>query len=139
MFRVLAVFCMSFTAALAVANSEMKLEGECTGVYHDGTPVALNYFSDFEGCSINSKAAVTFPSDTHSAYVRGKRIIQYSHDVYSFKRAASGNLGKEFWLLFSDTTGNKHGQYKYRDMSGKLQSVNLECNIRDYEYAECLL
>ena len=113
-------------SGFATAKSEMKLEGNCHGRVR-GADIALKYYSTFDGCNNKSKAKVVLTS-SQNRNLKGTRSIGKGLDTYSFKG---------FWLVFTDSTGNTQGEYRYRDVGGAIKSVQLECEIRDYEYSDC--
>lgn len=108
-------------------GTSMKLEGSCSGTMADGTAVSLNYYSDFDGCKDVSKAAVTFTSGIEGLFT-GKRTFTDSKDNYSFP---------EQRLSFANSTGNTSGTLKATNAQGESETVNLQCDVRDYEYADC--
>lgn len=113
-------------SGFAAAGAEMKLEGNCHGKVR-GEEVTLKYFSTFDGCINKSKAKVVMTTPK-LRNLKGTRSIEKGFDTYSF----SG-----FWLVFKDSTGNTQGEYRYRGAGGVVKSVQLNCEIRDYEYSEC--
>lgn len=106
-------------------GATMKLEGTCAGNLADGTAVSFNYYSDFNGCKIDSKSAVTFSSGIEGLYT-GKRTLG-AEDVHSYP---------EHRLSFANSTGNTEGTLQYTDRQGSQQKVKVQCDVRDYEYAE---
>lgn len=135
MFRVFLFLCILLTAGFASAHADMKIEGSCKG-QHEGGEISFTYYSTFNGCVNKSKASVTFTSD-QSEDLKGTRSIANGLDSYSFKMMKGGQLKTVYWLVFADSTGNTHGDFKYRDSSGNLASVRLECAVYDYEYSDC--
>lgn len=127
MFRVLLSLCTLLFAGFVSAQTDMKIEGSCRGQFR-GTDISFKYFSAFNGCVNKSKAEVAFTSG-QSPKLKGTRILSNGLDTYTFKN---------YWLVFPDSTGNTHGDFKYRDSSGTIRSVRLECQVLDYEYSECL-
>lgn len=106
-------------------GATMKLEGTCTGSLADGTAVSFNYYSDFDGCKSDSRSAVTFSSGIEGLFT-GKRTLG-DQDVHSYP---------EYQLSFANSTGNTEGTLRYNDRQGVQQKVKVQCDIRDYEYAE---
>lgn len=113
--------------ANAAVGSSMKTEGSCSGTLHDGTPVSFTYYSNFNGCKKVSKSAVTFTSGIEGLFT-GSRTFKGGRDVYSFPKHG---------LSFADSTGNTSGKLKYRDETKAAHSVEVQCEVRDYEYADC--
>lgn len=107
------------------SGTTMKLEGTCSGNLADGTAVNLTYYSDFNGCSPESKSAVTFSSGIEGLYT-GKRTLG-DKDIHSYP---------DHSLSFANSTGNTEGILQYTDHQGAKQTVKVQCDIRDYEYAE---
>lgn len=106
-------------------GSSMKLEGTCTGTLADGSAVSFNYYSDFNGCGYKSKSAVTFTSGIEGLFT-GKRVLG-EKDVHTYPQHR---------LTFANSTGNTEGTLHYTDAQGARQSVQVLCDVRDYEYAE---
>lgn len=113
-------------SGFANAKAEMKLEGNCHGKIR-GTDVAIKYYSTFDGCNNKSRAKVVLTS-ARTQTLNGTRSLGEGLDTYSFKG---------IWLVFPDSTGNTQGEFRYRDVGGIIKSVQLECEIRDYEYSDC--
>lgn len=111
--------------AATESGTEMKLEGACTGILVDGTPVSFNYYSDFNGCGDTSKSAVTFTSGIEGLFT-GERVLG-EKDVHTYPQHR---------LTFANSTGNTDGTLQYTDSEGTKQNVQVQCDIRDYEYAE---
>ncbi len=138
MSRIVFIFAFVFISGVASA-SEMKLEGSCKGIKADGTPISFTYFSGFDGCQNKSEAAITFAEDSSQAGLfTGIRLIQNGEDKYSFTRT-NEKTKPSIWLIFADSSGNSQGVFKQREVNGKITSVTLECEIREYEYEECAL
>ena len=108
-------------------GSSMKLEGSCSGTLKDGTEVSFNYYSDFDGCKDVSKGAVAFNSGVEGLFT-GQRSFTETRDNYTFP---------EQKLSFENSTGNTTGILIMNDLEGKPEAVKLQCDIRDYEYADC--
>lgn len=113
--------------ANAAVGSSLKTEGSCSGALLDGTPVSLNYYSDFNGCKKVSKSAVTFTSGIEGLFT-GSRTFKANKDIYNFPKHK---------LTFADSTGNTSGRLQYRDANNERQTVELSCEVRDYEYTDC--
>lgn len=114
-----------------MAKTNMNLEGACQGKLHDKTSVAFTYYSDFDGCKEKSQAGITFSrasSTITSGLSTGERYFTDTHDIYSFKDKK---------ISFANSTGNTTGRFTYRDQQGKVRTVTLACNVRNYEYADC--
>ncbi len=133
MSRIVSFFVFVLISSMASA-SEMKQEGSCKGIDVDGTPISFTYFSGFNGCQNKSEAAITFAEDSSQAGLfTGIRMIQNGEDKYSFTR--SNKRGQpSLWLVFADSSENTQGVFKHRKANGKITSVTLECEIRQYEY-----
>ena len=113
------------SADKADTGSAMKVEGTCSGNLADGTAVSFTYYSDFDGCKNESKSAVTFNSGIEGLYT-GKRALA-DKDVHSYPQHR---------LTFANSTGNTEGTLQYTDHQGARQTVKVQCDVRDYEYAE---
>lgn len=108
-------------------GTSMKLEGSCSGTMADGTEISLNYYSDFDGCKDVSKSAVAFSSGIEGLFT-GERTFTDAKDNYTFP---------EQRLSFANSTGNTTGTLKVTNHQGEPETVNLQCDVRDYEYADC--
>lgn len=115
------------TNAKAATGSSMKVEGSCSGRLNDGTPVSFTYYSNFNGCQNVSKSAITFTSGIEGLFT-GSRTFKSNKDIYNFPKHK---------VTFADSTGNTSGTFQYRDADKALQNVELACEVRDYEYADC--
>lgn len=133
--RLLILFCLIFATGFSFAQDEMKIEGNCKGEDH-GNDISLTYFSAFDGCQNKSEAALNIQTNQTSK-LKGTRVISNGLDQYSFTTRANGKAKTIYWLIFTDSTGNDTGIFKYKDASGVLRSVQLQCEIFDYEYSEC--
>ena len=111
----------------AATGSALKPEGNCSGTLADGTSVSFTYFSDFDGCKKTSKGAIAFHSGIEGL-ITGSRSFKSGKDYYNFAKND---------LTFADSTGNTSGQLGYRDESNKRHVIEVQCEVRDYEYAEC--
>lgn len=112
----------------AQAGTSMKVEGTCSGTLKDGTEVSYTYYSNFDGCKKVSSAAVNFNSGIEGLFT-GKRSFTRSTDRYTFN---------DYKLTFANSTGNTTGKLTYKDFeTNKKQTVTLQCEVRDYEYADC--
>lgn len=110
------------------AGSSMKVEGTCSGKLPDGSDISYTYYSDFDGCAKKSGAAVNFTSGVEGLFT-GKRSFTEKDDNYHFD---------DYQLTFANSTGNTTGKLTYTDLiTGKKQSVTLQCEVRDYEYTDC--
>lgn len=119
----LAVMFFSTTAF----SLSMKIEGGCAGHLADGTQIAFQYYSNFNGCTNSSKAAISYDQG-REGMVTGKRSFTEKSDIYAF--------GKEK-LTFANSTGNTTGRYSYINSKGSRRTVTLQCDVRDYHYGEC--
>lgn len=126
-FTVLTLLSLSLTV-FAQAEDELKVEGNCSGTLADGTHLSFTYFSNFNGCQQNIRAAIQFNSNFGSGYYKGKRVFEESEDIYTID---------SYKVTFKNSTGNVSGVFSYLDVVGKRQSLNVQCEIRDYEYDEC--
>lgn len=108
-------------------SSAMKREGNCAGKLANGSPIAFQYYSSFDGCKNSAKAAISFDHG-RDGMVTGKRSLSERSDSYAFGKIA---------LVFANSTGNTSGKYRYIDRRGDKRSVTLQCDVRDYEYGEC--
>lgn len=111
----------------AATGSALKTEGSCTGNLQDGTPVSFTYYSNFNGCKNVSKSGISFHSGLDGLYT-GSRTLKGGKDYYNFP-------GHD--LTFKDSTGNTSGALGYRDASNQRHVITVQCDVRDYEYAEC--
>ncbi len=105
----------------------MKLEGNCAGKLADGTSIAFQYYSNFNGCKNTASAAISYEQG-YDGMTTGKRSLRETSDTYTFGKAN---------LVFANSTGNTSGKFRYNDRRGDRKSVTLQCDVRDYEYAEC--
>ena len=117
-----------FLSLSALAESELKLEGSCHGNLFDGTQVSFTYYSNYDGCTQNIKAAIQFAPNFGSGHYKGKRAFEEGQDIYNIET---------YRVTFKDSTNNLGGVFSYLDVVGKRQSINIQCEIRDYEYDEC--
>lgn len=108
-------------------GSSMKLEGTCSGTLADGTAVSLNYYSDFDGCKDVSKSAVAFTEGGDGLHT-GNRSFTEKKDIYSFPEQS---------LILANSTGNTTATLKVLNAQGEAEKVQLQCDVRDYEYADC--
>lgn len=115
------------STASAATGSSMKTEGSCTGNMVDGTVVSFTYYSNFNGCKKISKSAVSFNSGIDGLFT-GSRSFKNGFDIYSFPKHG---------LIFADSTGNTSGKLRYTDEAQNRQVVEVQCEIRDYEYTDC--
>jgi hypothetical protein len=122
------IFLTLTLSAFAQAEDELKIEGKCNGNLADGTKVSFTYFSNFNGCQQKIRAAIQFAPNFGSGYYKGKREFEDSKDIYTMEN---------YRVTFKDSTGNVSGIFSYLDIVGKRQSINVQCDIRDYEYDEC--
>lgn len=113
--------------ANAAVGSSLKTEGSCSGTLHDGTPVSFTYYSNFNGCRKVSKSAITFTSGIEGLFT-GSRTFKGGRDVYSFPKHG---------LSFADSTGNTSGRLTYKDETKTRHVIEVQCEIRDYEYSDC--
>jgi len=122
----ISVFTLISNAQGAIGK-ELKPEGNCSGQLLDGTEVSLAYYSDFDGCQKVSRSAITFQSGIEGL-TTGSRAFKGENDVYNFPK---------YKLTFQNSTGNTSGTLEYRDTNRDLQSVELQCEVRDYEFPDC--
>lgn len=122
----LSLFSPTIIQAAAVGK-ELKLEGNCHGSLIDATPISLTYYSDFDGCRKVSRSAIAFNSG-FEGLITGSRAFKVDRDIYNFPKHK---------LSFLNSTGNTSALFEYRDASRELQSVELQCEVRDYEYPDC--
>lgn len=115
------------THAKAAVGSSLKVEGTCSGSLQDGTAIALTYYSDFDGCKKVSKSALGLKEGLEGLFT-GSRVFRDGKDIYNFPKNK---------LTLDDSTGNTSADFEYRDQNNELQSVELQCEVRDYEYGEC--
>lgn len=108
-------------------DSAMKYEGSCSGHLADGTAIALNYYSDFDGCKDTSRSAITFTAGIEGLFT-GQRSFTDTKDIYSFS---------EQRLTFANSTGNTSGKLVIRNAHDEMETVQLQCDVRDYTYADC--
>ena len=113
--------------ANAAVGSSLKMEGSCSGILHDGTPVSFTYYSNFNGCRKVSKSAITFTSGIEGLFT-GSRTFKEGRDVYNFPKHG---------LSFADSTGNTFGRLTYKDETKTRHVIEVQCKIRDYEYSDC--
>ncbi|MFL5783221.1 MAG: hypothetical protein ACJ76H_01345 [Bacteriovoracaceae bacterium] len=120
-----------FIAVLSFSTStfagSMKVEGLCSGKLLDGTPVAFQYYSDFDGCKKVSGAALSYV-EGREGMLTGERSFTTSNDIYNFG---------ELKLILKNSTGNTGARFQYTDDQGGKRTVELQCDVRDYEYSEC--
>lgn len=105
----------------------LNLQGSCSGNLADGTAIAFQYYSNFNGCQKTAKAAISYQGEKDNL-VTGTRSFTDKSDIYAFGKRR---------LIFKNSTGNTTGKYYYNDSHGKRQGVVLQCQVRDYEYGEC--
>lgn len=108
------------TLPLAYAG-ELNYQGQCTG-----ENISFTYYSDYDGQKKQSHAAISFNSGREGLQT-GKRSFQGNKDIYQFE---------DVKLTFKNSTGNTTGLYTYVDETdGKTKrTIQLQCEIRDYEY-----
>ena len=125
-------FLVAFTltaTCFANAGTSMKIEGSCSGTLADSTPISFNYFSDFDGCKPKSQAALSF-TQGREGLSTGVRTFPKDKDMYLFN-------GK-YRLTLANSTGNTSATFSYTDEeTNSRKSVELQCDIRDYEYTDC--
>ncbi len=115
------------STAQAARGSALKTEGSCSGTLADGSPVSFTYYSNFDGCKDVSKSAISFTSGLEGL-LTGSRVFKDSKDNYNFPK---------YKLSFPDSTGNTSGTFSYKDANDQPVSVELQCEVRDYSYADC--
>lgn len=111
--------------AAPAEGSTLKIEGSCSGILKDGSTVSLTYYSNFDGIKDVSQSAVTFTGALEGLFTGTRKFIQ-GKDIYTFPGTK---------LIFLDSTGNTSGILQYSQEEIR-QSVEIQCEIRDYEYAE---
>ncbi len=121
-----------FAAVIVLFSSSafslsMKLEGNCAGKLANGTSIAFQYYSNFNGCKNTASAAISYEQG-YDGMTTGKRSLSDSSDTYTFGKTK---------VVFANSTGNTTGKFRYTDKRGDRKSVILQCDVRDYEYAEC--
>ncbi len=131
--KYLTTLLFSLVSMSALAGTTMNLEGTCSGTEVNQTPITVTYYSNFDGCRNTSRAAISHDRGAGSSLMTGTRSLRNGKDTYRFTSGAREILR----LTFADSTGNTSGELRYRDENGKFQSVTLQCEVRDYEYAEC--
>ncbi|WPU66853.1 hypothetical protein [Peredibacter starrii] len=110
------------------AGTNMKVEGTCTGQLKNGQPVSISYYSDFDGCKAKSNGAISFNGEENSGLRTGERSFKNDKDLYDFD---------DVKLVFANSTGNTTGSLTYSDENNQTQHVELQCEVRDYEYMDC--
>lgn len=113
-------------AAPGSEGSSLKTEGSCSGSLLDGTAVGFNYFSDWDGVKDVSKGAVAFTAGKDDL-LTGKRVFKDGKDIYSVPG---------YRIILADSTGNTSALFEYSDIDGAKQTVEVQCDVRDYTYAE---
>lgn len=124
---------LTFFSFAALSGTAMKIEGSCTGVLADATQVSFTYYSDFDGCQDKSRAAVTFNEGLGLDLHTGNRSFEGEKDIYRFSQEETEVVK----LTFANSTGNTGGQLSYQDETGKMQALEVQCEIRDYHYGDC--
>lgn len=112
-----------------LSATTMKIEGSCQGNLDNGEAVAFTYYSNFDGCKNKSTSAVSFSQGLGNNLYTGQRSFTESWDIYRFQ--------KNVRLTFKNSTGNTSGKLRYQDENGTTRLVQVQCEVRDYEYAEC--
>ena len=110
------------------AGTAMKLEGNCSGTLKNNAPVNFSYYSDFDGCKTKSNGAVSFSGENDMGLRTGNRALNESQDLYDFD---------DIRIALANSTGNTSASLTYTDEEGKTQKVEVQCEVRDYEYVEC--
>lgn len=124
---------LTLFSVAALGGTAMKIEGSCTGVLADATPVSFTYYSDFDGCQEKSRAAITFNEGLALDLHTGNRAFEGEKDIYRFSQEEAEVVR----LTFANSTGNTGGQLTYQDEQGAKQALDIQCEIRDYHYADC--
>ncbi len=122
---IIAAFVVFFSSSSFALS--MKIEGNCAGKLADGTSVAFQYYSNFNGCKNTASAAITYEQG-YDGMTTGKRSLTDNADTYTFGKTK---------VVFANSTGNTSGKFRYTDKRGDRRSVTLQCDVRDYEYGEC--
>lgn len=127
--KIIIIFALSLVfISTTQAATSMKVEGSCSGTLKDGTEVSYTYYSNYNGCKKISTAALNFTSGIEGLFT-GKRSFTRKSDLYTFNG---------YQLRFANSTGNTSGKLTYRDFtSNEKTTVTLQCEVRDYEYADC--
>jgi hypothetical protein len=120
------LFIQLLPSADAATGSALKPEGSCSGNLADGTSVSFTYYSNFNGCKKTSKGAIAFQSGLEGL-ITGSRTLS-SKDYYNFPKLD---------LSFANSTGNTSGKLGYRDQGNVRHVIEVQCEVRDYEYADC--
>lgn len=123
-------FILSFVVlffSFSAWSVSMKLEGSCAGKLANGSDVAFQYYSNFNGCTRSAKAAISYEQG-REGLTTGTRSFTEKSDIYTFGKTR---------IVFANLTGNTSGRFHYTDSRGYKKSVTLQCDVRDYEYAEC--
>ncbi len=124
---IICIVFMSLSLSAFAQEDEMKLEGTCTGNYDSGKKVKFTYFSNFDGCREKIMAALKFSPNSGARHYKGKRAFKKNQDIYT--------VGA-YRVTFKNSTGNREGIFSYLD-AGIRKSIEVKCEIRDYEYYEC--
>ncbi len=119
----LVVMFFSFSTFAASLN----LQGSCAGKLADGSPIAFQYYSNYNGCQEVARAGISYQQG-REGMVTGSRSFTEKSDIYAFGKVR---------LVLANSTGNTTAKYRYNDRRGDRRSVTLQCNVRDYEYSEC--
>lgn len=106
----------------------MKLEGNCSGTLKNNEPVNFSYYSDFDGCKTKSNGAVSFSGENDMGLRTGNRAFNESQDLYDFD---------DIRIALANSTGNTSASLTYTDETGKSHKVEVQCEVRDYEYVDC--
>lgn len=114
--------------SLSAFSASLNFEGSCSGKYADGKPIAFKYYSNFNGCQDSARAGISYEKGRSEGMVTGSRSFTETSDIYKFGKTR---------LIFANSTGNTTGKYLYTDKNGERQKVTLQCNVRDYHYADC--
>jgi len=110
-------------APAAYAGTSMKVEGTCTGTILSRMTISFTYYSNFEGCTKVSDAALSFTKGLEGLFT-GKRRFTTTQDIYTL----SGGHN----LTFANSTGNTSANLTYQG-----ETVRVQCQVRDYEYEDC--
>lgn len=132
----IATIIVVFSINNSFAGTSQKLEGSCSGTLKDGTAISYEYFSNFDGCKKVSTAVVSFTAGREGLYT-GKRSFKGGKDIYSFMIKEGRRSKEHVRLTFADSTGNTSGSIRYLNDSGKFSTVQMSCEVRDYEYSDC--
>lgn len=117
--------------SLSSFGNSLKIEGNCSGTLDDGSKVNIVYYSNFDGCKKVSASAISLGQDLYT----GTRQFISDKDVHSVKNSRNKEI---LALRFANSTGNSSAIFKYIDSKNVARVVPVQCEVRDYSYADCL-